>query len=389
MQTMALLSMRPLARRLADAGARAVRRTAADAWPLLQGTAAATAAWVIAKYVLDHEQPFFAPIAALIALNTAVGERGLNAVRLLQGVFLGIVVGELTLAALAGGYGSMAVAIFVATALARALGGTRIVIAQAAVGAILTVAVADSEAGIERLTDALVGVGVALVFSQLLFAPEPVALLRRAEAAVLERLAGGLALSARALEQDDDELARQAITALRELPHDVTELRRVRRASARVARRTVVGRAHKALVVRESENADHLDLLGSSCLMLARVAASLNPLERHALAPTVRDLSEVLGALAPELGDRETRQDAADRALEIANAVSGADAPAGSTLAVAITGVRMVATDVMVFVGVDLDVAVEAVRAGILERRVAAPAPSGRRFDRLRRSLRK
>ena len=53
----------------------------------------------------------------------------------------------------------MAVAIFAATALARALGGTRIVIAQAAVGAILTVAVADAEAGIERLTDALIGVG--------------------------------------------------------------------------------------------------------------------------------------------------------------------------------------------------------------------------------------
>src|SRR5215210_6491859 len=119
MQTMALSSMRPPARRLADAGA--------------------PAAWVIAKYVLDHEQPFFAPIAALIALNTAVGERGLNAVRLLQGVILGIVVGELTLAAIAGGYGSMAIAIFLATALARALGGTRIVIAQAAVGAILTV----------------------------------------------------------------------------------------------------------------------------------------------------------------------------------------------------------------------------------------------------------
>jgi hypothetical protein len=82
--------MRPLARRLADAGSHAASRTAADAWPLLQGTAAATAAWVIAKYVLDHEQPFFAPIAALIALNTSRGERGLNAVRLLQGVILGI-----------------------------------------------------------------------------------------------------------------------------------------------------------------------------------------------------------------------------------------------------------------------------------------------------------
>jgi hypothetical protein len=41
----------------------------------------------------------------------------------------------------------MALAIFAATALARALGGTRIVIAQAAVGAILTVALGDADAG--------------------------------------------------------------------------------------------------------------------------------------------------------------------------------------------------------------------------------------------------
>jgi uncharacterized membrane protein YgaE (UPF0421/DUF939 family) len=387
MQTMALLSMRPNARRLADASSRALGRTAADAWPLLQGTAAATAAWVMAKYVLDHEQPFFAPIAALVALNTSLGERGLNAVRLLQGVILGIVIGELTLAALAGGYASIAVAIFAATALARALGGTRIVIAQAAVGAILTVAVANAEAGVERLTDALIGVGVALVFSQLLFAPEPVALLRRAEVAVLERLAGGLALTARALEQVDDELATEAIVTLRELPDDMTELRRMRRASARVARRTLVWRAHRALVVRESENADHLDLLGSSCLMLARVAPSLNSSERHALEPSVRDLSEVVGTLARELGDRESRQRVADRALAAANALSGVDAPAGSTLAAAITCLRMVATDVMVFAGVDLDVAVEAVRERILEPRVVAPAPSERRFGRLRRWL--
>jgi uncharacterized membrane protein YgaE (UPF0421/DUF939 family) len=61
--------------------------------------------------VLDHEQPFFAPIAALVALDTSLGERGLNAIRLLQGVILGIVVGEVTLAALAVGYASMAIAI--------------------------------------------------------------------------------------------------------------------------------------------------------------------------------------------------------------------------------------------------------------------------------------
>lgn len=383
---MTLLSVRPLMRRLAGASSRALGRFVADAWPLLQGTAAATAAWMIAKYVFKHEQPFFAPIAALVALNTSLGERGLNAVRLLQGVFLGIIVGETTLATLGGGSGSMAVGIFVATALARALGGTRLVVAQAAVSAILTVAVADAEAGVERLSDALIGTGVALVFSQLLFSPEPLGLLRRAEAAALERMAGGLALTARALEQGDDELAEQGIAALRELPDEVAELRRARRASSRVARRTLVWRGHAALVVRESENADHLDLLGSSCLILARVTPSLTPSERQGLQPRVRDLSEVLAALARELGDRETRQRTVDRALEVANATSGADVPAGSTLAVAITSVLLVATDIMVFAGIDLDDAVQAVREGVLEQQVAAP-PHKRRLGRLRRRL--
>jgi uncharacterized membrane protein YgaE (UPF0421/DUF939 family) len=85
---------------------RSLRRVGADLWPLLQGTAAATAAWLIARYLLDHAEPFFAPIAALVALNTSLGERGRNALRLLQGVIAGIAVGELTLLTLGGGFGS-------------------------------------------------------------------------------------------------------------------------------------------------------------------------------------------------------------------------------------------------------------------------------------------
>jgi hypothetical protein len=89
-----------------------------------------------------------------------------------------------------------------------------------------------------------------------------------------------------------------------------------------------------------------------------------------------------------ELADRETRQGAADRAFELANTVAGADAPTGSVLAAAVTGVRLVATDLMVFAGVSLDDAVEAVREGIFEQRVSAPpAAPGRRFGRLLRRL--
>src|SRR6187200_1295543 len=110
---------RPRAERLLDSVA--FRRWAPDAWLLLQGTAAATLAWVIARYVLDHPEPFFAPVAAVIALNTVLGERGRNAVRLLQGVIVGIAVGEITLFVLGTGSGSLALATFVAMAVAGAV----------------------------------------------------------------------------------------------------------------------------------------------------------------------------------------------------------------------------------------------------------------------------
>jgi hypothetical protein len=52
-----------------------------------------------------------------------------------------------TIALLDDGYGSLALATFGAMLIARALGGTRIVVAQAAVGAILTVAIGSAEPG--------------------------------------------------------------------------------------------------------------------------------------------------------------------------------------------------------------------------------------------------
>jgi uncharacterized membrane protein YgaE (UPF0421/DUF939 family) len=362
-------------RQLRSAGSQALQRIATDAWPLLQGAAAATAAWLIARYGVDHTEPFFAPIAAFVGLNTTLGQRGLNALRLLQGVVVGIAVGELTLLTVGGGTGPLALSILVATAVARAVGGARIAVAQAAIGAILVVALSDAQAGFDRISDALIGAGVALVFSQLLFSPEPLALLRRAELAALRSMADGLALLALALERDDEDLADRALTGLRDLPHRLAELSVTRRASSHVAHRSV-WRSRRALVVRESENSDHLDMLGQSCVLLARAAPELTADERRRFGPMVRELADVLAVLAGDLGDRATRQRSADRAFEVANAVSGERATIDSAPALAIAGLRMVATDVMVFAGVDLEDAVEAVRDGILEQRVAAPAPA-------------
>ena len=364
---------------------RSLRRVGADLWPLLQGTAAATAAWLIARYLLDHAEPFFAPIAALVALNTSLGERGRNALRLLQGVIAGIAVGELTLLTLGGGFGSLAIAILAATVLARALSGARITVAQAAVSAIIVVARVDASAGVSRLVDALVGAGVALVFSQLLFSPEPIRFLRRAERAALSRMAEGLASTAKALEEDDDEPARKAVASFRDLRDDLSELGRVRRASTRVARRSLAWRSQLEPVVQEKENAGHLDLLGSSCLMLARTAASLGSDERRELAPHVRALAEALSDVAGDLGARTTRQHAADRGLAVAAGISaGGDRP-GPAFAAAVMSVRMVATDLMIFAGIEPAEAAAAVLEGIESRRVAVPPASGRPLGWLRR----
>jgi hypothetical protein len=359
------LSFRPTekARRLSSRAA----KWAVDASPVLQGTAAATAAWVIATRVVDHPEPFFAPIAAVIALNAPLGERGLNAFRLLAGVVAGITAGELATLAVGGGYGTLALATFAAMAAARALGGARVTIAQAAAGAILTVAVADGEAGTDRLVDALIGAGVALVFSQLLFSPEPVALLRRAEAAALAEMADGLELTAQSLEHDDEELGERALTRLRGLRDRLAELGRTREASARVARRSAVWRSQRAPVVRERENAGHLDLLGGSCLVLTRTAGAADPSERDRLVPRVRALAGALDELAKEPGDRGTRQHAADRSLEVARGLADVHAERGSLSAAAIFSVRMVAADIMVFAGVDTDQVEAAVREGAHE----------------------
>jgi uncharacterized membrane protein YgaE (UPF0421/DUF939 family) len=335
-------------------------------WPLLQQTAAATVAWLIANNVLDHDDPFFAPVSALVALNTSLGERGLNALRLLQGVLLGIVIGELVLLALGGGYGTLALATFVALVVARALGDARIMLAQSAVSTILTVAVADGEVGLDRLTDALVGTGVALVFSQVLFSPQPLRLLRRVESSALSTMAEALDSAAQALE-GDEALAARSIDAQRDLRDQLSELARIRRASTRVARHSLVWRTQMAPVVQEQEDAAHLDLLGSSFLLLTRTALETSDADRKRISPSVRALSKTLADLAVRPGEREARQHAADRSLEILHEMRAIRQAPDPDLTAALNAARIAVSDLMCFVGVDPDEARAATRPEVRE----------------------
>lgn len=337
---------RGLCRRLEAAGKRSWRRVRSDAGLLVQGAAAATVAWVIARRIGGHPDPFFAPIAAFVALNASLGERGSNAVRLLLGVYVGIGVGELAIGILPRGFLTLTLAVLVSTFIVRAIGGVRVSIAQAGVSSILVVANAAEEVGLNRLIDATIGAGVALVFSQLFFSPDPIRFLRRAETRALVGMARALSRTARALEEDHPREIEVEMNRLRELRDDLAELGRVRKASVSVVRQSLRWWRRTELV-RERESAGHLDLLGGSCLMIIRMSLAIPVADRPVLAARVRELAEILAELSVDPVSREGRERAARRAARLQDGIS--TAAIDRALAAAMVSVQLAAVDVMIF----------------------------------------
>jgi uncharacterized membrane protein YgaE (UPF0421/DUF939 family) len=64
-------------------------------WPLARAAVAAGIAWFLTQTVLGHPQPFFASVAAVVALAKDVGGRGIQATEMLVGVALGVATSEL------------------------------------------------------------------------------------------------------------------------------------------------------------------------------------------------------------------------------------------------------------------------------------------------------
>ncbi len=346
-------------------------------WPVLQQAAAAVLSWWSARSVFDHHVPLFAPIATLVALNTPVGGRGTNAVRVLSGVVAGVVVGQLAFRFLGHDALSVGVAVLCALLVALLIDGERITMAQAAVGAVISVA-SGQQAGVDRVLDALLGAGVALVFSQLLFPPHPLALLRRAESATLEGLGRALALTARALgESEEDREARQW-EEVRPLYTLLNDLAGTRDDAIAVARRTLLSvsythpwmcirdrlwRGRREPVVQEIATTKYLDLLGNSCLTLIRETWALDAGHRETFARAVRELSGVLTVLATAPAHHAVRLRAVRGALGVARSIP--EAEGGPALPVAVReSVRMVAADILVFAGADAEEAGRALRAG-------------------------
>lgn len=349
----------------------ALRIWLARVWLLLQTAVAGTTAWVVADQIGDHPEPFFAPITAVIVLNSVRGERAQYALRLLLGVLVGIASAEVTLLVLGGGYLPLGVAMFAALAIVALFSRTQLTLNQAGASAILTMVLAGDEAGLDRMIDALIGAGVAIVFTQVFFSPEPIALVRRAESTALTRLAEGLTTTAEAVRREGGGASQPEISQFRDIRDALGEVARARVNSQGVVQRGTIWRFRRAALPPVIENARQLELLGASCLLLLRTAVLINPARRRQLAQQIHRLADILERLAADPGSKKVRQDAVNRTLRIASDARRMGSTPARVPQTAQVSVLMVAYDILVFAGVTPQQARAAVRGSSRELPVA------------------
>ncbi|HKH26963.1 MAG TPA: FUSC family protein [Sphingomicrobium sp.] len=178
----------------------------------LAAAGAAGIAWSLAHELFGHPRPVFAGVAAVISLAPGLPSRAAQAVNMMLGLATGLVVGEVLLAVPVFDSGlRIALITFLAMMAALSFGLAPVIAIQGGVSGLLVIALGPTTAGATRLADALVGTGVALVFSQVVLTPNPVRMIDSAVRRMLQLLAQDFAQSAEALESRDCAKAEAAL----------------------------------------------------------------------------------------------------------------------------------------------------------------------------------
>ena len=301
------------------AAARGARRRVTDAgWSIVQTPVAAGLAWYIAHTLLGHHQPFFAPSAAALSLSKNRVLRGQHAIQLIVGVVIGIGSGTVVRAvagSAAGASGAVAIAVAAVLAFVAALvlgGGFfeqgALFVNQSATSAILMIAVAGVATGPERLTDALIGGGVALVITVVLFPAAPLPLIQDAARQVFAALRDTLARLAELAGTDQQPSLDWVLAAGQRIHSRLAGLQQAQSAARQVVSLAPRRWRQRARVRQAGEQNAPLDLLAATVLSLAHASTS----QFSARQPYPGGLREALGELTSAFAALTETGDAGD-----------------------------------------------------------------------------
>ena len=298
-------------------------------WPILQTAVAAVGAWYVAVLAGVEHRPAFASIAAVISLGAAFGERRQRAVQLIAGVMLGIVLADLLIRAIGVGLPQIGLLVVLAMLAAVILGGSELLVTEAAVSAILVSTLSSTPE--VRLLDVLIGGGMALVVHTLVFPPEPVTGVARATNAVFGELGVLLRDAAGALAAGDARLAEAAVTGSESLEERADSLRQAILVGSDTARWAPLRRRSRTQLERYGRTVPHADLVARSVPVLARrvrqyVRGGNAP--HPELADAIRDLGLAAWELPTQFDEPWRSGDVLRLALRAAGTATAAAAAA-------------------------------------------------------------
>jgi uncharacterized membrane protein YgaE (UPF0421/DUF939 family) len=361
----------------ATLGSRALRRTGTSAagrwqrlrsrsWQIAQCAVAAALSWLVATELVGHERPFFAPVAAVIALGISYGDRVRRVLEVVTGVAVGVAVGDLFVGLVGTGWWQIALVVATAMVLAVLLDAGLLIVTQAGVQAVIvTTLLPDPDAGLGRWVDALVGGLVALLIAALV-PRSPLVRPRRLAASALGEVGELLAEAARSAEDGDLQRATRALERARASQPALDALRGAAAEGLDVVRASPFRRRHRSDLEELAGLVEPLDRAVRNVRVLLRrvtVAAWRHEPVPRDLVALISDLATATTVLAEDLaGDRDDGH-AREPLRDVGRASSRV--PVGVSLSgdVVLAQLRSVVVDLLQVAGLPYDEALAAVPA--------------------------
>jgi uncharacterized membrane protein YgaE (UPF0421/DUF939 family) len=311
---------------------------------------------MVARDLLGHAHPYFAPIVALVSLGTSYGQRLRRVAEVTVGVAVGVFLGDLYTHLLGRGAWQITVMIGLAMVIALLLDASPLLVNQVAIQSLVVVMVLPNpDAAFLRWTDALVGGAVALLAAAVV----PAAPLRRPReqaAVVVRRISALLRASAESIEDGDVERAMHTLADARTTDSLVAELRAAADEGLSVVASSPFRRGHRGGLRRLTDLVEPLDFALRNTRVLARRVAVANyrgePIPRE-YAAFLRDLAAITDRIAEELKADRMATDARDALTALARTSSDLPRSPALSAEVVLAQMRSILADLLAVTGLD------------------------------------
>ncbi len=296
-------------------------RLGTRAWFIFQCALSAVVSLFIADRLLGHDQPFFAPIATLVALGQSFGQRIERVVEIVVGVAIGVFLGDLLVHLLGAGLWQLMIIIALAMTVSTLLGAGVLMTIQAGVQATFVAMLTPPPGGaFSRWTDAVVG-GLVALAAATVTPTAPLQRPRQSAAEVVREISEILLDTVAALRSRSLPDIEATMTRARESEQKLIKLDEAAEDGMAVARTSPFRRGHLPAVQAIADLSVPLDRAVRNLRVLVRRARSAIRQDGHvdpSYVTMLVDLAEITADMAASLAVRQLPETAREPLLALA-----------------------------------------------------------------------